>query len=113
MSKIGISANPLLYNPWQKSTGKHAPVLEWAKAHERETVALIRQMVERESPSDEPGALEAFADWFSANGERDFGAHVETARGRAPAVPISRWAMRAPSRCWCWAITIRFGPPAR
>ncbi len=62
-------------------SGKHAPVLEWAKAHERETVELIRQMVERESPSDEPGALQAFADWFSQMAERDFGAHVETAAG--------------------------------
>lgn len=42
-------------------------ILQWAQAHERETIALIREMVERESPSDDPGALTAFAEWF---GER-------------------------------------------
>ena len=68
--------------------GKHAPVLEWAKAHERETVELIRQMVERESPSDEPGALQAFRGLVLTNGRAGFRRARGNGRGRAPAVPF-------------------------
>jgi glutamate carboxypeptidase len=41
-------------------------LLEWARAHERATIELIREMVEIESPSDDARALQRFAEWFEA-----------------------------------------------
>src|SRR5579871_5912090 len=38
------------------------PVLSYVKAHERAIVTLIRQMVECESPSDNPAAVNRFGD---------------------------------------------------
>lgn len=52
-------------------------MVEWAKAHERETVALIGEMVEIESPSDDEAALARFADWFVPRVTTGFPAAVE------------------------------------
>ena len=41
-------------------------LLEWARANEKAAIALIREMVEIESPSDDAPALARFAEWFSA-----------------------------------------------
>ncbi len=60
---------------------KRIPVLPWARTHQRETVALIREMVEIESPSDAPAALERFAEWFADRAAGQFGAAVKKARG--------------------------------
>ena len=42
------------------------PVLEHAKAHEREIIGFLREMVECESPSDDPAAVNRFVDLFAA-----------------------------------------------
>jgi glutamate carboxypeptidase len=38
------------------------PILDFARAHERELIFIIRQMVECESPSDDPAAVTRFTD---------------------------------------------------
>ena len=40
--------------------------LEWARKNERRIVARIRKMVEMESPSDDPKAINQFVDWIAA-----------------------------------------------
>jgi glutamate carboxypeptidase len=42
------------------------PLLEYAKTHQTETIALLRELVECESPSDDPAAVGRFADLFAA-----------------------------------------------
>ena len=37
--------------------------LDWAKQNERRIVGMIREMVEIESPSDDPAAVNRFVDW--------------------------------------------------
>jgi glutamate carboxypeptidase len=61
--------------PWN-----NVPLLDWAKAHQRHTVALIREMVEIESPSGDAAALHRFADWFERHA-RTLGADVRRAPG--------------------------------
>ncbi len=58
-------------------------LLDWASAHQRDTVDLIREMVEIESPSDDPAALANWADWFASHAssfdftlERHAGGHL-------------------------------------
>ncbi len=41
------------------------PLLRWARAHKEETVALIREFVECESPSDDAAAVNRFTDLFA------------------------------------------------
>lgn len=56
------------------------PLLAWTAAHQHETIHLLREMVEIESPSDDPVALARFRDWFTARA-RQWGAAVEEAPG--------------------------------
>ncbi len=63
---------PVIKNPW-----KQLGLLEWAAAHGRETIAMIREMVEMESPSDDAEALARFADWFETRVTAEFQAKVE------------------------------------
>jgi glutamate carboxypeptidase len=42
------------------------PLLAWAKAHLEETIALVRELVECESPSDDPAAIHRFNELFIA-----------------------------------------------
>src|SRR5277367_380889 len=62
MSRIGMES--------RYYTTRYMELLEWARAHERDTIALIREMVELESPSDDPAALGRWAAWFCS---RKFG----------------------------------------
>ncbi|MDQ6699085.1 MAG: M20 family metallopeptidase [Acidobacteriota bacterium] len=41
------------------------PILAWARARQFETTQMIRAMVEYESPSDDPAAVNRFVDMFS------------------------------------------------
>jgi glutamate carboxypeptidase len=42
------------------------PLLTWAEAHLEETIALVRELVDRESPSDDPAAIARFKELFIA-----------------------------------------------
>ncbi|MGA3023235.1 MAG: M20 family metallopeptidase [Bryobacteraceae bacterium] len=42
------------------------PLLAWAEAHLEETIALVREFVECESPSDDPAAIHRFNELFIA-----------------------------------------------
>ena len=44
----------------------NCPLLAWAEAHLEETVALVREFVECESPSDDPAAIQRFNELFIA-----------------------------------------------
>ena len=40
--------------------------LDWAKQNERRIAGMIREMVEIESPSDDPAAVNRFVDWMAS-----------------------------------------------
>jgi glutamate carboxypeptidase len=56
MSRIGI---------WCHNYNVPDPILQWTQSKQKEIVAFLRELVECESPSDDPGAISRFTELFA------------------------------------------------
>ncbi len=77
----GHEREPAIIQPVKDFSGNQGALQTWVNGHSRETIGLIQQMVEIESPSDDARALNQFAEWFAGVAAPQFGLQITVTPG--------------------------------